>query len=59
MALGIFSIHLFGDLWSPSLLGLLLDHVALIPAMMALPAGFAIAAAVWWPRKREATESAS
>jgi MFS transporter, Spinster family, sphingosine-1-phosphate transporter len=59
MALGIFSIHLFGDLWSPSLLGLLLDHVALIPAMMALPVGFAIAAAVWWPRRREAAQPAS
>ncbi len=54
MALGIFSIHLFGDLWSPSLLGLLLDHLVLAAAMMALPAGFAIAAAVWWPRRREA-----
>jgi MFS family permease len=54
MAVGIFSIHLFGDLWSPSLLGLLLDHLELIPAMMALPACFAIAAVVWWPRRREA-----
>jgi MFS family permease len=56
MALGIFSIHLFGDLWSPSILGLLLDHVELIAAMMALPAGFAIAMTVWWPRRREAAE---
>jgi MFS family permease len=54
MALGIFSIHLFGDLWSPSLLGLLLDHLELISAMLLLPAGFAIATAVWWPRRREA-----
>lgn len=54
MALGIFSIHLFGDLWSPSVLGLLLDHVVLIAAVMALPAGFAIAMTVWWPRRREA-----
>jgi len=56
MALGIFSIHLFGDLWSPSVLGLLLDHVVLIAAVMALPVGFAIAMAVWWPRRREAAE---
>ncbi len=54
MALGIFSIHLFGDLWSPSLLGLLLDHLVPVAAMMALPAGFAIAMAVWWPRRHEA-----
>jgi hypothetical protein len=58
MAVGIFAIHLFGDLWSPSLLGLLLDHLELIPAMMALPACFAIAAVVWWPRRREAGASA-
>jgi MFS family permease len=54
MALGIFAIHLFGDLWSPSLLGFLLDRVELLAAMMALPAGFAIAMVVWWPRRREA-----
>jgi hypothetical protein len=53
MAVGIFSIHLLGDLWSPSLLGLLLDYVARVPAMMLLPLGFAIATAVWWPRRRE------
>jgi MFS family permease len=58
MALGIFSIHLFGDLWSPSLLGLLLDHLELVVAMLALPAGFAIAMVVWWPRRREAEAEA-
>lgn len=59
MAVGIFAIHLFGDLWSPSLLGLLLDHLELVVAMMALPAGFAIAAVVWWPRRREAEADAA
>jgi MFS family permease len=54
MAIGIFSIHLLGDLWSPSLIGLLLDHLPITLAMMALPFGFAIATAVWWPRKYEA-----
>lgn len=54
MATGIFAIHLFGDLWSPSLIGLFLDHLPLAVAMMALPLGFAIATAVWWPRAREA-----
>lgn len=54
MAVGIFAIHLLGDLWSPSVLGLLLDHLDLVAAMMALPLGFAIAAVVWWPRRREA-----
>jgi len=50
MAVGIFSIHLFGDLWSPSLLGLLLDSVELVVAMMVLPVGFAIAAVVPVPQ---------
>ena len=54
MAVGIFSIHLFGDLWSPSLVGLLLDYLLPTVAMMALPVGFAIATGVWWPRAREA-----
>jgi MFS family permease len=54
MAVGIFAIHLFGDLWSPSVVGILLDHLIPALAMLALPLGFAIAWAVWWPRKREA-----
>lgn len=54
MAVAIFAIHLFGDLWSPSLVGLFLDHLPLALAMMALPLGFAIATWVWWPRRREA-----
>ena len=53
MAVGIFSIHLFGDLWSPSLLGLLMDYLPLALAMMALPTMFAVATALWWPRKHE------
>lgn len=56
MAIGIFSIHLFGDLWSPALLGLLRDHLEVVVAMMILPLGFAIATAIWWPRAREASE---
>jgi MFS transporter, Spinster family, sphingosine-1-phosphate transporter len=59
MALAIFSIHLFGDLWSPSLLGLLLDRLELVAAMLLLPAGFAIATVVWWPRRREAMPEAA
>ncbi len=54
MAVAIFAIHLFGDLWSPSLVGLFLDHLPLALGMMVLPAGFAIATAIWWPRAREA-----
>ena len=54
MATAIFAIHLLGDLWSPSLIGLFLDHLPITLAMMALPLGFAIATLVWWPRPREA-----
>jgi MFS transporter, Spinster family, sphingosine-1-phosphate transporter len=54
MAVAIFAIHLFGDLWSPSLVGLFLDYLPLALAMMALPLGFAIATYVWWPRKSDA-----
>lgn len=54
MATAIFAIHLLGDLWSPSLVGLFLDHLPITLAMMVLPLGFAIATAIWWPRRREA-----
>ncbi len=54
MAAAIFAIHLLGDLWSPSLVGLFLDHLPITLAMMALPIGFAIATMVWWPRAHEA-----
>jgi MFS family permease len=48
MALSIFAIHLLGDLWSPPLIGLASDHAPIEWAMMAVPAGFALAAIVWW-----------
>ena len=51
----IFSIHLFGDLWSAAALGLLVDHVSPVIAMMALPLTFALSAFIWWPRRSEAT----
>ncbi len=54
MALSIFSIHLFGDLWSPALVGLLADHIPVALAMMALPVFIALSAFLWWPRAREA-----
>ena len=54
MAVGIFAIHLFGDLWSPAVLGLFLDYLPITLGMMALPLTFALSASVWWPRKREA-----
>jgi MFS family permease len=54
MAASIFSIHLFGDLWSSAALGGLLDVLPHDLAMMSLPLTFGVAAYAWWPRKREA-----
>ena len=54
MAGMIFSIHLFGDLWSPTVLGLLNDLFVPMIAMMAVPLVFAWSAYTWWPREREA-----
>lgn len=51
MALNIFSIHVFGDLWSPPLVGLLADHVPIELAMMTLPLAIAVSAWIWWPRR--------
>ena len=53
MAASIFAIHLLGDLWSSSALGLLIDSLPLVLAMMALPLTFALSGYIWWPRKRE------
>jgi MFS family permease len=47
MALSIFSIHLLGDLWSPTFVGGLGEVVPMKWAMMALPLAFAVSAAVW------------
>lgn len=59
MAASIFSIHLFGDLWSAAALGLLLDNLPARIAMMALPLTFAGAAYLWSPRQREAAGPAA
>ncbi|MDP9149972.1 MAG: MFS transporter, partial [Myxococcota bacterium] len=48
MALGIFAIHLLGDLWSPPLLGFVADHAPIALAMSLAPLAFAVAAIVWW-----------
>jgi MFS family permease len=47
MALCIFAIHLFGDLWSPPLIGLAADYAPMAWAMMAAPLFFVIAAFAW------------
>ena len=51
MALSIFASHLFGDLWSPPLIGLVADHVSMAWAMLVVPATFALASLFWWQGK--------
>ncbi|HEX3482967.1 MAG TPA: MFS transporter [Kofleriaceae bacterium] len=58
IAAQIFAIHLFGDLWSAPLLGVLLDHLDPRIAMTSLPLTFAWAVYIWWPRHREAGPAA-
>ncbi len=52
MAVGIFSIHMFGDLWTPPLVGLLADIMPMVVAMMSLPIMLGISALIWWPAHR-------
>ena len=48
MALSIFCIHLFGDLWSSEIVGRLSDHWgSLQKAVMILPGALGVAAALW------------
>jgi len=59
VAMSIFASHLFGDLWSAALLGVLLDLLPLKIAMLSLPLTFAWSAYIWWPRRREASGPAA
>ena len=59
MALSIFASHLFGDLWSPPLIGLVADHAPMAWAMLLCPAGFALGAFVWWRGRTAASAPAA
>ena len=59
MALSIFAIHVFGDLWSPPVVGILADHFPIQLAMMALPVAVAVSALLWWPVKARTAEAPS
>jgi MFS transporter, Spinster family, sphingosine-1-phosphate transporter len=52
MAVGIFSIHMFGDLWTPPAVGALADVLPMTAAMMLLSIFLAIGAWLWWPPRR-------
>jgi MFS transporter, Spinster family, sphingosine-1-phosphate transporter len=49
MALSIFMIHAFGDIWSPEIVGRLSDHLgSLRQAALILPAALAVGGALWF-----------
>jgi MFS transporter, Spinster family, sphingosine-1-phosphate transporter len=57
MALSIFMIHLFGDMWSPTIVGRIADATgSLQKAVLILPVALIVAAALWlglaWKTKR-------
>jgi hypothetical protein len=47
MAVSIFMIHLFGDLWSPKIVGHLSDATSLRQAVLILPGALVIGGALW------------
>ena len=65
MAVSIFAIHIFGDFWSPGIVGSLQDHATLSTnpvsglrsALMLLPAMLAVCAVFWgclaWRQRKE------
>jgi len=55
MALSIFTIHLFGDMWSPRIVGHLSDDFGLSKAVLILPAALLVAAAFWLALARVAS----
>jgi hypothetical protein len=60
MAASIFAIHLFGDLWSPKLIGILSDRWGSLreAALYTLPAATAVSAIFWaWLAIRQARRS--
>ena len=47
MALSLFMIHLFGDVWSPEIVGRLADHWNLQRAVLILPAMLVVSGLLW------------
>ncbi len=47
MAMSIFTIHLFGDLWSPKIVGFISTNSSIDRGMLILPAALVVAAILW------------
>jgi predicted MFS family arabinose efflux permease len=54
VALSVFSIHAFGDMWSPSIIGAISDFSDLGSAVLLVPVVMGISAAIWWIAGRSA-----
>lgn len=52
MAVSLFAIHVFGDLWTPPAVGALADVLPLQTALTVVPVLLVVGAAVWWPMRR-------
>jgi MFS transporter, Spinster family, sphingosine-1-phosphate transporter len=48
VALSVLAIHLLGDVFSPSLIGVLSDHFSLGDAVMVVPVAVAVSAVLWF-----------
>jgi MFS transporter, Spinster family, sphingosine-1-phosphate transporter len=63
MAVSIFTIHLFGDLWSPSIVGKIADARSLTAGVLILPIALAVAAVLWlllgWRMRRSDSPAAA
>jgi MFS family permease len=58
MAVSIFAIHLFGDMWSSQIVGRLSDQLgSLRKAVLILPAALCVAAAIWFVLAWKTTKS--
>jgi len=53
ISLSVFAIHLFGDLWSPPMVGALADHMPIGRALQLLAVAFAIGAGLWYVRVKK------
>jgi MFS family permease len=52
MALSIFAIHLFGDQWSPPLIGAIADRSSMRAGMLILPVAILVSGLAWLGNKR-------
>lgn len=60
MAITILAIHLFGDLWSPPLVGFMADSMGMrVGMLLSLPIAIAFSGWLWWVGKRRGALSAT